>query len=194
MKIVVGLGNPGEEYAGTRHNLGFRVVDALAEKLGGVGFLPRGNFLLATTGDSRLLKPLTFMNRSGEALGNLLDEMDGEKPEIIVIADDVNLPLGKLRLRARGSCGGHNGLASIEQALGSDEYARLRIGVGNIAEADDLIEFVLGRFSEWEETILPEVIGTAAEAVLLWLETDLETSQARFNAWTPAAVAPDDKK
>lgn len=191
MKIVVGLGNPGAEYAPTRHNVGFRVVDGLARRLQARLVADAGDGEVAEAvleGESvLLLKPATYMNRSGEALGALLDGLPEELPieEVLVVTDDVHLPLGRMRARPGGSCGGHNGLASIEAALATAEYPRLRVGVGP-EPADGRIEFVLGRFTRGEEAVLEEVIPAAVEAAVTWMRDGMDACRNRFNGWRPA--------
>jgi len=189
VRLVVGLGNPGKQYEYTRHNLGFRVVNALSnqwgikltrhkclsligeKKLSSVscrktfkrtsGALSR-NFSLQTI---ILVKPLTFVNGSGEAVKALCDWLKIEREEILVICDDFNLEKGKLRLRKVGSSGGHNGLESIIESLNSEEFPRLRLGIGRPEEDLDPVEYVLQRFSEQEESLVEEMIGRACQAV-----------------------------
>jgi PTH1 family peptidyl-tRNA hydrolase len=207
MKLIVGLGNPGGEYARTRHNAGFRVLDVLAERLGAefrqrkfkgqcaAAELPR-EWQGPRAGDGRLLlvKPETYMNLSGETVVGFLGYYHIERADLLVVCDDVNLALGALRMRRSGSAGGHNGLADIEQRLGGREYARLRCGVGG-READgqrrvgELVGHVLGRFAPEEEERLPAALARAAEACLTWAGHGCETAMNRFNA-----VAPGKKK
>lgn len=200
MKLIVGLGNPGGEYARTRHNAGFRVLDSLAGKAGvefrqrkfkgqfAIGELPR-EWQGPQAGDGRLLlvKPETFMNLSGETVVGFLGYYHLDRADLLVVCDDVNLALGALRMRRSGSAGGHNGLADIEQRLGGREYARLRCGVGG-READAerrvgaLVGHVLGRFAPEEEEKLPAVFARAADACLTWAGHGCETAMNRFNA------------
>ena len=150
MKIIIGLGNPGLKYAGTRHNVGFDVVDYLAAGKGTSAFREKFEAFVAELkeGDEAvlLLKPLTFMNLSGRALRAALDFYKLPVEQVLVVCDDFNLPLGKLRVRAKGSHGGQNGLRNIQDQLGTDAYARLRIGVGQPG-AGEAVDFVLSKFT-----------------------------------------------
>src|SRR6478609_8857399 len=155
MKVIVGLGNPGPKYAGTRHNVGYDVIDYLAAAPGCSTFRERFEALIAESkeGDETVLlvKPLTFMNLSGRAVRAVLDFYKLPAEQLLVACDDFNLPLGKLRVRAKGSHGGQNGLRNIQDQLGTDAYARLRIGVGQPAEGE-AVDFVLSRFKPGERT------------------------------------------
>lgn len=180
MKTVLFLGNPGEKYANTRHNAGFMVGDYLAGKLGLV-WQGREDMLCAQAGELLLVKPQTYMNRSGEVLavlGQVLPE------DILAVVDEVNLPLGRLRLRAGGSCGGHNGLLSLESALASPDYPRLRIGVGSgaVIPGAQMINFVLGEFAPEQMCVVRAVLPVAAEAVLLWADRGVKEAQDRYNS------------
>jgi len=166
-RLLVGLGNPGAEYETTRHNAGFILLDRLAARhqirWGKCRFadalestLPSGELLL---------KPQSFMNLSGPVVQEALHWLKWDREELLVIVDDVALPLGRMRLRVEGSCGGHNGLRSIEQSLGTREYARLRVGVGG-AELDGLVGHVLGKFTKTENEKLNETADRAIEAIL----------------------------
>lgn len=158
--LIVGLGNPGEEYARTRHNIGFMVVDRLAERWG-VKLKKERKFLgWLGKGKAHLLKPATYMNESGLAARKVADYLHLD--EVLVITDDAELPFGQLRLRPKGSSGGHNGLKSIARELGTTEYPRLRVGVGRQGE---LRNHVLGRFSAEEEKELESLIDRAADVV-----------------------------
>jgi PTH1 family peptidyl-tRNA hydrolase len=183
----VGLGNPGVGYAATRHNAGFVLADRLAERWGlpafrrvGPARVTHGEVLDHTV---LLVKPHTYMNRSGQAMGPLLEEPDfTPSRDLLVLVDDAAIPLGSFRLRARGSAGGHNGLKSIEAALGSREYARLRIGVGPAPEGlDDLADFVLDPFEEAEDSVLAPLWLVMAEAVECWVSDGIELAMTRFN-------------
>lgn len=180
MKTLFALGNPGVAYALTRHNIGFMIADRLVAQAGS-GWTLHRNMLLTEVWGWRLVKPLTWMNASGEALVALGCEFTAD--ELLVIADDVSLSLGRLRLRASGSCGGHNGLASVEAALGRREYHRLRVGVGRekaIAGAE-LVQYVLGEFSLSERPLLDSAVELAADAAACWLREGLQTAQERYN-------------
>lgn len=183
MKVVVGLGNPGREYAGTRHNVGYGVVDILAASPRAGRFQERfaGAVAELTEGAGKVLlvKPMTFMNLSGQCVRELLDFYQVPVEELLVVCDDINLPLGKLRFRSRGSHGGHNGLRNIQQHLGTSEYARLRIGVG--APENDLVDHVLSRFRARELPIIRDAAALAAQAVGVWIEKGTEVCMNRYN-------------
>jgi peptidyl-tRNA hydrolase, PTH1 family len=212
-RLIVGLGNPGDAYAATRHNVGFRVIDRLSAMWKTPGFARRGESLVAEVrgaGDSDpaalLVKPQMWMNRSGEAV-LWLREAFHEVPLTgwLVVADDLSLPLGRLRFRAGGSCGGHNGLASIEAALGTPEYPRLRIGIGipapdaggaeeaaphDRASPPPWIDWVLSGFTAEEEAVLDKVVPVAAEAVRDWLDKGLSYCQNLYNGWRIESAQP----
>jgi peptidyl-tRNA hydrolase, PTH1 family len=183
----VGLGNPGPEYDETRHNAGFRLADRLVARWG-LGPFRRGDRarLAEGTHDGHsvvVVKPQTYMNRSGAALAPLR-ALSGFDPaaDLLILVDDVALPLGKYRLRGAGSAGGHNGLKSIEGALQRQDYARLRIGVGPVpAELADLADFVLGSFTAEERRALDDLLDPMADAVECWLADGIERAMARFN-------------
>jgi PTH1 family peptidyl-tRNA hydrolase len=180
---VVGLGNPGADYARTRHNVGFDVVDRLASKLG-VGGVWRSecSALLAEAGPLLLVKPQTWMNRSGYALRCLQERgWLGEPDRVLIVYDEVALPLGTLRLRGAGGPGGHRGLESIVEHLRSDAVPRLRCGVGDGVEREHLADFVLSRFSAGETEPAEAMIERAAEACRCWVEEGLERAANRFN-------------
>lgn len=170
---MVGLGNPGPEYAATRHNAGFRLVDALAARWGFPPFR-RGERARVTEGaidgvPVRLLKPTTYMNRSGAALASLrADPVWDPARDLLIAVDDFNIPLGTFRLRADGSAGGHNGLKSIEGALQSQNYARLRIGVGPLPGGDPWEDFVLAPFAPAEEEQVEALLPKMVDAVTQW--------------------------
>lgn len=183
--LVVGLGNPGPEYENTRHNVGFRVVDALADRLRVTSFdrehsalVGRGQFKNRTVG---LAKPMTFMNRSGNAVAALCDGYDLLPGDLLVIVDDLNLPVGTLRLRPNGSSGGHNGLEHIAQRLGTTDFPRLRIGIGNDFPDGGQVDYVLAPFSAEQEPLVDETIDNAVEAVLTIVRADLDTAMNQFN-------------
>ena len=196
MKIVVGLGNPGIEYDRTRHNVGFEAIDRLARRtVDPSASTARARFggacLEATVGSERvlLLKPLTFMNRSGQSVGEAVrfHKLDASR-DLLVLVDDLALPCGAIRLRPDGSPGGHNGLADIERALGSDRYPRLRIGIdapGRVPQKD----YVLGKFRPDQQPALESGLEDAVKATLCWIESGLETAMNRFNRSAPPAAA-----
>ena len=184
--LVVGLGNPGERYEDTRHNVGFLTIDALAERkqvpvqrlkyralthlveLGGVKVL--------------LMKPVTYMNLSGEAVGEAARFYKIPPDHVLVISDDVSLPLGKLRIRTGGSAGGHNGLKSVIQHLGTDQFPRLKVGVGGKPHPDyDMADWVLGKLQGEDKKVMDEAVKRAAEAVECFLRDGPQKAMNRFN-------------
>jgi len=183
MKVVVGLGNPGREYAGTRHNVGYAVVDYLAQSPRAGRFQSRFQALVAELIEDAdkllLVKPETFMNLSGRCVRQLMDFYQLPVEQLLVVCDDINLPLGKLRFRARGSHGGHNGLRSIQEHLGTAEYFRLRIGVER--PADDAVDHVLGRFRPSERPVIEEAVAVAAEGVAVWVSQGIDACMNRYN-------------
>lgn len=185
VKIIAGLGNPGAQYARTRHNLGFEVVDELARRLS--VRLDRekhqGKFAEAVYERQKLLlvEPMTFMNRSGDCLAALARNKVQSPADILVVVDEVNLPLGRIRLRAEGSAGGHNGLKSIVERLGTQDFPRLRMGVGDSRAAGDLSEHVLGKFRPEEFASVREMIERSVDAVLCWVSEGLGPAMTRFN-------------
>ncbi|MCA9291599.1 MAG: aminoacyl-tRNA hydrolase [Phycisphaerales bacterium] len=185
MKLIVGLGNPGPEYDRTRHNVGFEVVDRLARRYGS-DTVARARFhgalVEGTVGTERvlLLKPLTFMNRSGQAVAEAARFYRIELEDVLVIVDDVALPCGQLRMRAGGSAGGHNGLADIEQKLGSDQYPRLRLGIdppGPIPQKS----YVLGKFSPDQQDRIAPALDAAADAAACWTTDGITEAMNQFN-------------
>jgi PTH1 family peptidyl-tRNA hydrolase len=183
MKAIVGLGNLGAEYKATRHNVGFEVVDELARRWG-VKLKPwKSTALLAVAKDHDALlgEPTTFMNSSGEAILRIGSFYRIDPVEWLIVVDDVNLPLGRLRLRSMGSAGGHNGLKSIIEHIGPN-FARLRIGVGRGDARWDLADHVLSRFGPEEQDAAAEAIGRAVDAVELFAADGIEPAMNRFNA------------
>lgn len=181
LKVIVGLGNPGERYLGTRHNVGFEVLDLLATRLG-IPFKEdrkwEGN--LARTPDLVLLKPLTYMNESGRSVASLCRFYRWPADSVLVVLDDIALPLGRLRLRMKGSHGGHNGVRSLIQHFGTEEFPRLKIGVGD-ASAGNLVNHVLGKFSPDERELCENTLASAADAVQLALSSGLNAAANQFN-------------
>ena len=189
MKAIVGLGNPGAKYRGTRHNIGFAVLDEVARR-GGVEFdAAPFDALIARwrDRDTLLAKPLTFMNASGEAVGALLRYFKIEPADALIIVDEVQLPLAKIRARARGSAGGHNGLKSVIQHLG-DEFARLRIGVGRGEVQRDLADHVLAKFDKDEAAEVERMIGRAADAAETFIASGIEAVMNGYNGGDPAVT------
>ena len=185
MKLIVGLGNPGKKYEDTRHNIGFMVLDLLAEKLGG-SFVEKKkhNAMLSSVqrdGETLLLaKPLTYMNASGDAVGSLLDYYGLGPSDLVVLVDDLTLDPGVLRIRPKGSSGGQNGIASIIKRLGTQDFVRIKLGIGKPAHGD-AISHVLGRFldEEWER--VEPAIQRAAQAVLFLLEEGTDKAMNEYN-------------
>jgi PTH1 family peptidyl-tRNA hydrolase len=183
MKLVVGLGNPGRKYAGTRHNVGFEIVDVLAARHGLEWEGAPAEALMAKWRGAAALvvKPLTFMNLSGYAVGDLMRYFKIEVPDLLVIVDEVQLELGRLRTRAQGSAGGHNGLKSLIEQLGTDEFARLRFGVGRGDARRDLANHVLATFDGDEQPVVTEAIGRAADAAEVFVTEGIAPMMNRFN-------------
>ena len=195
MKAIVGLGNPGPQYQGTRHNVGFAVVEELARR-GSIAFESApAEALIArwrrTEGivknDVLLVKPLTFMNLSGQAVGELARYFKIDAADLIVIVDEVHLPLGKLRARTRGSAGGHNGLKSIIAHLG-DQFARLRLGVGRGGDQRNLADHVLSRFEQDETAEVERMTARAADAAEMFVTSGIEAVMNAFNGGDPATT------
>ena len=194
MQAIVGLGNPGGEYAGMRHNVGWMVVERLAERHGTRIDRTRRRGLRAAARYGqfehqgrvvRVIEPWLLMNRSGEALRAFGDELGAE--DVLLVCDDVNLPLGRLRIRAEGGAGGHHGLASCLEALGTEQVARLRIGVGGGAPGADLVRVVLAKFRPDEQPQVAEMLERAAAACETWIEHGIEAAMNRHNAATETA-------
>ncbi|MBL9093969.1 MAG: aminoacyl-tRNA hydrolase [Planctomycetaceae bacterium] len=188
MKLIVGLGNPGRKYEGTRHNVGFDVVSLLARRggAGGVKKTFQGETTDITVGGERtmLLWPHTFMNRSGSSVVEARDFYKLTNADLLVICDDLNLPLGKLRLRAKGSAGGQKGLADIIRCAGGDEFARLRVGIGSPSDTHpdmDAADFVLGKFPKSEQTEMELAFQHAADAAELWVREGVAAAMNRYN-------------
>ena len=187
VKLLLGLGNPGNDYAGTRHNLGFLVVDRIADKLTAswsVAARRKSMEASAHAGGDRIIlaKPLTYMNLSGDAAVQVMHYYQVGTQDMLVICDDFALPLCKVRFRADGSCGGHNGLADVERALGTREFPRMRIGIGPARGASH--DFVLGRFSKPEATAIGENLDHLAQAALDWAAVGTTAAMNRYNGET----------
>ena len=183
MKLVVGLGNPGRKYEGTRHNVGFDVIDLLAgrHRLEWESAPAEALFAKWRAASVLLAKPLTFMNLSGDAIGDLLRFYKIDLPDLFVVVDDANLELGRLRARPSGSAGGHNGLKSIIEALGTEEFARLRVGVGRGDGRLDLADHVLAKFDPDERIEVAEAVGRTADAAELFVTEGIVAVMNRFN-------------
>ena len=185
MKLIVGLGNPGKKYEKTRHNVGFNVLDLVATR--NAADSPKEKFegrtMDVTIGGERglLLWPHTLMNLSGRSVGAAVAFYQIELGDLLVVSDDFNLPLGKLRFRSQGSAGGQNGLEDIINRLGSNEFSRLRIGIGPVPDNWNSADFVLGRFGPSDRTMIDEAIDRAAEAVECWATEGIAVGMNRFN-------------
>lgn len=194
MKLIVGLGNPGLRYKKTKHNIGFRVVDAIYDKIQSEQNHATStakvnsiyNSLIVQTkwqnADVILAKPMTYMNNSGAAVVPLANRFEVHSQDIIVIYDDVHLALGTLRIRKKGSDGGQKGMQSIIQRLGTTEIPRIRIGIGE--PVGDIVDYVLSEFSEEEESVMEQTVTRAVDAVNTILENDILTAMNRFNRTT----------
>lgn len=193
MKVICGLGNPGREYERTRHNVGWWVVDHLARRWHADAFRKDGQALVATTrvGDAvvKLVKPQTYMNASGDALVSYLRKADFDAArDLLVVVDEVALPLAAVRLRAEGSPGGHNGLKSVQRQVGSGRYPRLRIGVAPLhprAAVGDLADFVLSPFGREETAFVEAQLPRMADACESWVRDGIVTAMNRFNGDVP---------
>ena len=186
MKLVAGLGNPGRDYAGTRHNIGFGVIARISDKYNipltgkehkaicGKGMIGGEKVILA--------QPQTFMNLSGECVRSLVDYYKLESEDIIIAYDDIDLEVGQLRIRSKGSAGGHNGIKNIISHLGTNEFPRVKVGVGGKPEGGDLVRHVLGRFSREDEKVIGEVLDVAVEAVETILSDGVEAAMNLYNA------------
>lgn len=196
MKVVVGLGNPGREYAATRHNVGWMVIDRLADRAGWTGRSRARDAAATVYGryrdlDVMLVKPTTYMNLSGVAVRKVLARQRAPLSDLLVVVDDFALPLGRLRLRGEGSAGGHNGLRSIIAELGSQEFARLRVGIGEPSRT--AIDHVLSRFDKVEKPLLEQVLEAAADAVEDWARDGTDRAANKWNAWRPTTATDNDK-
>ncbi len=200
MKLIVGLGNPGREYVGTRHNIGWEVVDQVAARLGWIsggpgafetfarskfeGLTLDGTLSLHSGGSEKLLllKPLTYMNVSGRSVQSAMVFYQLTPADVMIVLDDLALPCGKIRIRSGGSPGGHNGLKDIERALGTSQYPRMRIGIdaplGRVPQRD----YVLGKFTPDQRAAVDPAIGRAAGAVVTWIDKGINTAMNVFNA------------
>ena len=185
MFLIVGLGNPGVEYAATRHNIGFDMITYLSDKynipvnsregkaLVGKGILAGEKVMLA--------QPQTYMNLSGESVRALMDYYKIDIEDLIVIYDDISLDVGQIRMRGKGSAGGHNGIKNIIQHTGTQEFARIKIGVGQKPEGGDLVKHVLGRFSREEDGMFRDVFALEEEGLLAWLQEDMKSAMNKVN-------------
>lgn len=188
--LIVGLGNPGKTYDGTRHNVGFAALNKLAQKHG-LEFKKeptfKGSLAKGKIGEDPvlLLMPLTYMNLSGEAVALVMHYYQIDLSRLLILTDDAALPFGQLRMRINSGTGGHNGLKSVEESLQTQRYPRLRIGVGDPA-GGDLADYVLAKFSKEEEKLLPGVLDRAVQAVEIWLDKGLTSAMNFANSSTPS--------
>lgn len=186
MIVIVGLGNPGKQYEYTRHNIGFNIVDALADKY---NISINKNKHKALIGEGKIgsqkvlfVKPLTYMNLSGESIREIVDFYKILPEDLIVVYDDISLPLGNLRIRVKGSAGGHNGIKSLIQHLKTEQFPRLKVGIGGPRPHQNLADFVLERFSKEEQTILnTAVIDKSVSALETWILEDIHQAMNQFN-------------
>lgn len=186
MYIIVGLGNPTKEYAGTRHNTGFQVIDVLADKLG-IDVSEKKHKALCGRGNIGyekviLAKPQTFMNLSGESVRAIADYYKVEPENVLVIFDDISLEPGQLRIRMKGSAGGHNGIKSIISHLGTQEFPRIKVGVGEKPKGMDLADYVLGRFSKGEAEAMNTAFKEAADAACSFITDGADVAMNHYNA------------
>lgn len=186
MKLVIGLGNPGKEYRGTRHNLGFMVVEELSRRHG----VRRQEFMhdavvawLNFEGEEVVVaKPLTYMNRSGMAVKPLLAALRLNLEDVLVVCDDLDLEPGRIRIRPRGGSGGHRGLDSVISSLGTRDFARLRVGIGRPDSGEDVVNYVLNRFAQEEEELISRAVALAADAVETWIRQGIEKAMTSYNS------------
>lgn len=185
MKLIVGLGNPGPRYRNTRHNVGYQVLDLLAARWGVAFDREKHQGLVASVRlgaeNILLLKPLTYMNRSGLSVAEATQNKVPDLADLLIVVDDVNLPFGRLRMRERGSAGGHNGLKSVIEHLGSQDFPRLRIGVGENKAGEALTNHVLGSFRPEERAELESVIAQAADGVAAFVEEGVNSAMNEVN-------------
>ena len=199
MKLIVGLGNPGKQYVGTRHNIGWEVVDALAARLGWTsspaefdrlartnfdGLTMSGTVSLHSTGGTEkllLLKPATYMNLSGKSVQPAMAFYQVGPQDVMVVVDELALPCGKIRIRKGGSSGGHNGLKDIERALGTSEYPRLRVGIDPPPDRVPGRDYVLGKFAEEQRQQIDPAIGRATSALVTWVDKGINAAMNQFN-------------
>lgn len=184
VKVVLGIGNPGDRYRNTRHNVGFRVVDNIGQAMRVTYWNVRWKGLIGETesyGSTVLLvKPVTYVNRSGDCAAMICREYSVAPESLLVVVDDVYLPLGKIRMRRKGSSGNHKGLTSIMEKLNTSDFPRLRIGIGKDSDGD-LADYVLSDFSLEEETLVAEVVEISRHAVVTWIREGIDTVMNQYN-------------
>ena len=199
MKLVIGLGNPGRDYVGTRHNVGFELVDQLANRLGWIGSAAQFDTLARTKFEALaldgvvtlqgggsdkmlLLKPMTYMNLSGRTVQAAMSFYQLTPADVMIVLDDIALPAGRIRVRGGGSSGGHNGLKDIERALGTSQYPRLRVGVDAAPPRIPGRDYVLGRFTDEQRTRVDPAIKRSTDALMIWIEKGINAAMNVFNA------------
>ena len=185
MRLIVGLGNPGLQYRSTRHNVGFECIDSMARKWD-ISKRERRAKVVMSQGQRAgqelvLAKSRTFMNNSGEGVSYLLTRFAASVDDLIVICDDMELPLGRLRIRGSGSDGGHKGVRSIISSLRTQTFPRIRLGIGHPLEGEDSVDYVLGRFSHEHAIVVAQAVESVADAVECWLEEGIDVTMNRFN-------------
>ena len=195
MKVIAGLGNPGQEYEGTPHNVGFDVVACLAARRA-IVWRPSAKFQArlarvdGVDGGWLLVQPMTFMNLSGASVAPVLRYHNCSLADLVVVVDDADLPMGRLRLRADGGSGGHRGLASVIESLGTELFARVRLGVGRDASSDGLVEHVLGKFDAARLAVARQMTQAAADAVECLTEKGMAEAMNRYNGWQAGTTEP----
>jgi PTH1 family peptidyl-tRNA hydrolase len=190
VKVIVGLGNPGAQYANTPHSVGFEVVDAIAAELGLEWETKKAFSCLMAKGvfagmPVLLVKPQTYMNLSGDSVAPVVKYHNATPADLIVVQDDIDIPLGRLRIRKNGSCGGHNGIRNIIERLGSQSFIRLKVGVGK--DKSNVIGHVLGKFDPVSRTTVDKVVSASVQAVASILRDGADKAMNVFNGWTPDA-------
>lgn len=185
MKMIIGLGNPGKKYEKTRHNIGFQVIDELATRLDAPPMQAKFNGMYTVVhrpeGKVMLVKPLTYMNLSGECVRPLMDYYNIDVEDIIVLYDDLDFAPGELKLRQKGSAGGHNGMKSLIQHIGTDNFKRIRLGIGRPTNGMKVVDYVLADFSKEESSDIQEMINQSATACVKWLQTPYLEVMNEFN-------------
>jgi PTH1 family peptidyl-tRNA hydrolase len=197
--LIVGLGNPGAEYVRTRHNAGFQVADRLAERWRSAWtYQKKFDACLARTEQAgrRVLvcKPQTYMNASGQAVAAVQSFYRVPLPRLLMVVDDADLPLGVLRIKPGGGSAGHHGLESVEQHLGTRDYARLRIGIGRQDDAREITGYVLGRFDSTEQALVDKVLNVASDAAECWVDAGIQKAMNQFNGVPPGREPPNERK
>lgn len=190
MKVIVGLGNPGAQYANTPHSVGFEVVDAIAAELGVEWETKKAFSCLMAKGvwagtPVLLVKPQTYMNLSGDSVAPVVKYHNATTADLVVVQDDIDIPLGRIRIRKNGSCGGHNGIRNIIERLGSQSFIRLKVGVGK--DKSNVIGHVLGKFDPASRTTVDKVVSASVQAVASILRDGADKAMNVYNGWTPDA-------